>query len=364
VDLYLSNTTLNGSYEATNSITMEENVTVAGPTTLKAGNSIDLKPGFTASYGSEFTAKIGTVTNTAKHFYYLKDHLGSIRVVVDETGDIASYTDYDPWGMTLEGRSDDIGYLNAKYKFTSKEKDVETGYDYFGARYYDSRVARWMQVDPLYEKHPDFSPYNYVLNNPLKLIDPDGKQVAHWNISIGMPMTLSRSWEELKIRSIAFLGMMATAAAVYYAPEAIAGVAGWWMRNPVRANELASGLMENISNAPTGVGTGIHVGTEDMAVIGPFKPSSGGKSYIEAARELGASYFSVGEKEAAQLGTKGIEKANYKFLDWVGKQGIQVKLSTELKNIDPKSFTHKEIDYLQKQYGYIWNKDKTALVAP
>ena len=257
-DLYFSNTTLSGTYEAANSITVENNVTVIGPTILKAGNTINLKPGFTAPGGIDFTAKIGTVTNTPKRFYYLKDHLGSIRVVVNETGEIVSSDDYYPFGMILNGRSTNTAYTNAKYKFTSKERDVETGYDYFGARYYDSRIGRWLQVDQLFEKHPDFSPYNYVLNNPLKLIDPDGKQVSPW--SLGMPMTLPRSLEELKIRTIAFFGMMAVSAAVYYTPEVVAGVAGWWMRNPVRANELATGLMENISNAPTGVGTVANLG--------------------------------------------------------------------------------------------------------
>jgi RHS repeat-associated protein len=127
-----------------------------------------------------------------------------------------------------------------------------------GARFYDSRIGIMRQVDPLYEKHPDYSPYNYVLNNPLILIDPDGRQVAPW--SLGMPMTLPRSWEELKFRTIAFLGMMATSAAVYYAPEAIAGVAGWWMRNPVRANEMASGAIESLSDAPTGIGRVANLG--------------------------------------------------------------------------------------------------------
>jgi len=142
VDLYLSNTTLNGTYEAQNSITVEDNVTVSGTATLKAGNNIHLKPGFTAPAGINFTAKISTVTNVAKRFYYLKDHLGSIRVVVNETGDIVSSDDYDPWGMILDGRSTSDAYLYAKYKFTGKERDIETGYDYFGARYYDSRIGR------------------------------------------------------------------------------------------------------------------------------------------------------------------------------------------------------------------------------
>jgi len=175
VDLYFSNTILNGTYEAANLITVENNVTVIGPTILKAGNTINLKPGFTAGYGNNFTAMIEAVPNTANRYYYLKDHLGSIRVVVDEAGEIVSSDDYDPWGMILNGRSSNFGFANAKYKFTSKERDVETGYDYFGARYYDSRIGRWLSSDPLTDLSSSISPYAYCFNNPLNYTDPDGK---------------------------------------------------------------------------------------------------------------------------------------------------------------------------------------------
>lgn len=62
------------------------------------------------------------------------------------------------------------------YKYTGKERDNESTYDYFGARYYDSRIGRWGSVDTLFSKHYDFSPYNYVLNNPLHFIDKNGRQ--------------------------------------------------------------------------------------------------------------------------------------------------------------------------------------------
>jgi RHS repeat-associated protein len=116
-----------------------------------------------------------------KRLYYVKDHLGSIRVTVDSTGNIVSYDDYDPWGMQLEGRSANYGSANEKYKFTGKERDVETGYDYFGARYYDSRIGRWMSVDPLAEKYPGLSPYQYSANNPIIFLDPNGKEIWHHN---------------------------------------------------------------------------------------------------------------------------------------------------------------------------------------
>ncbi|MDR1876281.1 MAG: RHS repeat-associated core domain-containing protein, partial [Flavobacteriaceae bacterium] len=56
----------------------------------------------------------------------------------------------------------------------AKEFDEETGLGYFGARYYDSKISQWYSVDPLAEKYPDWSPYNYCFNNPVIYTDPDG----------------------------------------------------------------------------------------------------------------------------------------------------------------------------------------------
>ena len=56
-----------------------------------------------------------------------------------------------------------------------KEKDFETGYHYYGARYYDSEKINWLSVDPLSDKYPSMSPYAYCANNPVILVDPDGE---------------------------------------------------------------------------------------------------------------------------------------------------------------------------------------------
>jgi RHS repeat-associated protein len=176
VDLYLANTILSGTYNAQNTITFENNVTVNGTAMLRAGSSINLKHSFTAPSGSDFTAKIGNLTNIAKRFYYIKDHLGSIRQIYDETATIVSAQDYYSYGEVLRSYVTGSNY-NDKYKFTEKERDTETNYDYFGARYYDSELGRWLQVDPLADKYPGWSPYNYALNNPLRFIDPDGKSL-------------------------------------------------------------------------------------------------------------------------------------------------------------------------------------------
>jgi RHS repeat-associated protein len=66
---------------------------------------------------------------------------------------------------------------NSRYTFSAKEKDEESGYGYFGARYYDSDLSIWLSVDPMSDKYPSFSPYCYTVNNPLILVDPNGCDV-------------------------------------------------------------------------------------------------------------------------------------------------------------------------------------------
>jgi RHS repeat-associated protein len=119
---------------------------------------------------------VGKITPDGNRYFYLKDHLGSIRATVNENYEVVSAQDYDAWGNVLQDRS--FSPEINTYKFTGKERDldIENNYDYFGARYYDSRIGNWGSVDPLLEKHIGWTPYNYVLRNPLILIDPNGRQ--------------------------------------------------------------------------------------------------------------------------------------------------------------------------------------------
>ena len=57
------------------------------------------------------------------------------------------------------------------------EKDSETGYSYFGARYYDSDISVWLSVDRLADKYPSMSPFMYTAGNPVMLVDPDGREI-------------------------------------------------------------------------------------------------------------------------------------------------------------------------------------------
>jgi RHS repeat-associated protein len=66
---------------------------------------------------------------------------------------------------------------SASFTFSAKEKDAETGFSYFGSRYYSSDLSIWLSVDPMSDKYPSLSPYVYCADNPIKLVDPNGEEI-------------------------------------------------------------------------------------------------------------------------------------------------------------------------------------------
>ena len=122
--------------------------------------------------------------------WLISDHLGTPRMVLDQTGSLANMRrhDYLPFGEELfaptAGRSAAQGYVSdgVRQQFTEKERDLETALDYFLARYYSSIQGRFTSIDPEnYQAQitPDdpqsWNAYIYVNNNALNRADPDGR---------------------------------------------------------------------------------------------------------------------------------------------------------------------------------------------
>lgn len=122
---------------------------------------------------------------TPKTQYLSYDHLGSPRIITDSLGNTLSLRDFLPFGEDLTiGRTEAQGYTqtNINQKFTGKERDNETDLDYFHARYLNTTHGRFTSADPLLSSGTLSDPqtwnrYSYVINNPLKFIDPYGLYV-------------------------------------------------------------------------------------------------------------------------------------------------------------------------------------------
>ena len=108
-------------------------------------------------------------------YFYHPDHLGSSTFLTDESGDPYQFFMYLPFGETMIEQRASGAFT--PYKYNAKEMDEETGLYYYGARYYDARLSRFLSVDPAANEYPEWSPYHYVHNNPLKYTDPTGMRV-------------------------------------------------------------------------------------------------------------------------------------------------------------------------------------------
>lgn len=105
--------------------------------------------------------------------YVLKDHLGSVRVVIDQENEVKASFDYSPFGMTMSESIDpSIADVPLHYRYTGQEIELELAGIYnYRARMYDPKLGRFYSPDPL-EQYP--SPYEYVGNNPISNVDPTG----------------------------------------------------------------------------------------------------------------------------------------------------------------------------------------------
>ena len=132
------------------------------------------------------TGVVATIEPVAGTKYTTSDHLGSPRVVTADTGAVLSRHDFRPFGQELavgDGNRTAAPLFGVndglRQKFTGKERDNETGLDYFGARYYSASMGRFTSVDPLAASANVSDPqswnrYTYANNNPLKYVDPEG----------------------------------------------------------------------------------------------------------------------------------------------------------------------------------------------
>ena len=117
--------------------------------------------------------------STGEKLFYHNDHLGGINVITNLAAERAQLTEYDPWGKISRKEGD----ADPGKRFTGQEFDPEIDLYYYGGRYYDQDLGRFVSPDPFIqepEEPQNLNRYSYVMNNPVNYIDPSG--YGFWSI--------------------------------------------------------------------------------------------------------------------------------------------------------------------------------------
>jgi RHS repeat-associated protein len=329
------------------------------------------------------------VNNQVVKYIENKDWLGTIRMVRDYSGGIVGYRDHYPYGLSMAGRSLVSSPEVNRYQFTGHESDGETTLDYHGARYYSRVLGRYMSVDPMAEKYPSWSSYNYTVGNPMRFVDQNGMEPhlpfgTGWIPEAAVYMTkLVQATQRLVTGNSGNLGggnavpqdvkqMSKIVGTMSDAKVVAQGVvdgaeAGVNAVSSVPGAETAGdisgtffyGMQGDLPNAsysaaaiflPGVGGAHLRAAAKGVSVIGPRA------TYREFAQKIGANFLNVTD-EAWTM------RKNVEFLQGVVKRGDDVIFSGKFNpaKLDPNSVLGQEIGYLTR-HGYSWTDDFSRMI--
>lgn len=174
-------TTANFSYGKTENITTfvydstgaRVKKTAGSTTTIYLGKDYDITGSTSTKYIFLGDRRLATKDSSGTLLFTHEDHISSSNIITDSSGDQAGLLEYDPYGSTVTH----TGTADPKHKFTGQESDDSTRLYYYGARYMDPQLGRFVTPDPTVQ-HPsdpqDLNRYSYARNNPIKYNDPTG----------------------------------------------------------------------------------------------------------------------------------------------------------------------------------------------
>ena len=227
-------------------------------------------------------------------FFSHGDHLGSAHWITDLNAAPIQYIHYAPYGELVENQTI-VGY-DERYKYTGKERDKESGYNYFGARFYSSPFSFWLSVDPLADKYPNISPYAYCGWNPVKYIDLEGMDWTDINNNVITDHSNIKAYifynpKDFKRQTIAMLNRLENK----YGKGSVA------LSNVTTANEFAEDWKN--MNSPNILEININHHGSNQAVHLDYTTNQ----YITST---GTGYTQSGKFKAINVGDLGIPKGN------------------------------------------------------
>lgn len=184
--------------------------------------------------------RVAKKESTGKLTYFHSDHLGGTNATTDAAGNLVERTKYYPFGEMREGGSE-------KYSYTGKEKDKQTDWYYYEARFYNPQIMHFTQADTIMPNpyNPqNYNKYAYTQNNPIKFIDPSGHSA--WDT---VKSTATSAWTGVKNISSAVVNIVVDNVAKGY--EALAE-----KHDLTKAEQIvgkASSAISTVDNIKTGV---------------------------------------------------------------------------------------------------------------
>lgn len=320
---------IDGKYEevwAFDSITQKWQSFIPGQPSLLNDLKV-MEPGKAYWIKMTQTGQIFFQQQSPQVYFFHADHLGSSNVITDKTGAVVERAEFYPFGLL---RYDQAIQFESAYRFTGKERDQESGLDYFGARYFSPVTGRFVSVDPLQAKpgNPqDLNVYSYVKNNPMAFIDPrglsseslgpdllDGDQNNKGSEDKGSSMD---QWKEDLVKTLLAIGLNALETAVKdsgakkYIQWAVGGIgivemgieaieSGDWEK----ILEFSLGAGETV----VGVTTGHKLALVEMYQYGKGMYEMGKTAYEYVSSDVGgtAKYAAImGGKEVLEKGPEG-----------------------------------------------------------
>jgi len=277
----LDNVATNYLYDGSN-VLVERNT--AGTTTKSYTRGLDNGGGIGSLIAQKYTANGTSVTQ-----YYDYNDQGTVANLTYLTGISSINYNYDAFGNLLTPQ---VGSDTNTHLFSTKELDAKSGLYYFGRRYYDPEVGRWITPDPLgFINGPN--PYLYCLNNPVVLIDPNGLEIERQTYGVNFnPQGATNSFQlnlihinfgdlteqQVINNALGFTPLGIEEAAMEAGENAVAGVITGYTShglNQVISRDggngvAASSILDAVSN-PTSVqvinGTTKYVGNEATVIV-------------------------------------------------------------------------------------------------